>query len=191
MWLEGNPLIPEAVAGLLESLPSSNVSALGLDEHQLSQVPLAQRDALVAAAGPKLRVSRIIPAPPGSGSSPGYFKLDPAPAAAAAAGNGSSRATTEVLVVSFGSAPGTPNWGGLLRKVRAAAVDPEEQNFDVLYVVDPHRSWYRGACTWLPAVGALLQGLGRPARPHPAAVLRRPRRLRRRCARLCRRGHGV
>lgn len=149
LWLEGNPLTPEAVAALLGALPSSGVTALGLDERQLGQLPLAQREALVEAAGRKLRVSRAVPAPSGStsgggGSSPGYFKLEPAPAAASAAGNGSSRPNTEVLVVSFGSAPGTPNWGGLLKKVRAAAVDPQEQNFDVLYVVDPHRSWYRG-----------------------------------------------
>jgi Leucine-rich repeat (LRR) protein len=156
VWLESNPLTPEAVAALLQALPASSVTALGLDEGQLQQLPLAQREALVAAAGPKLRVSVVVPPPrhgdsassSGAGSrgssSHGYFKLDPAPAAAAAADNGSSRPSTEVLVVSFGSAPGTPNWGGLLKKVRAAATTPQEQNFDVLYVVDPHRSWYRG-----------------------------------------------
>ena len=131
VWLESNPLTPEAVAALLEALPASSVSALGLDESQLEQLPLAQRERLVAAAGPKLRVSRIVPPPAGSdgasssSGAPGYFKLDPAPAAAAAAGNGSSWPSAEVLVVSFGSAPGTPNWGGLLKKVRAAATAPQ------------------------------------------------------------------
>ena len=103
---------------------------------------------LLEAAGSTLRVSAMVS---GSGSSssssssgPGYFKLEQAPARAAAADNGSSRRTTEVLVVSFGSAPGTPNWGGLLKKVRAAAEAPQEENFDVLYVVDPARSWYGG-----------------------------------------------
>lgn len=123
--MESNPLTPEAVAALLEGLPASSVSALGLDEGQLDQLPLAQRERLVTAAGPKLRVSRIVPPPGGSGGAPGYFKLDLAPPAAAAAGNGSSRPSTEVLVVSFGSAPGTPNWGGLLKKVRAAAATPQ------------------------------------------------------------------
>lgn len=50
---------------------------------------------------------------------------------------------------SVGCAPsmraGTPNWGGLLKKVRAAAGSPQEANFDVLYVVDPARNWYGGA----------------------------------------------
>lgn len=94
MWLEGNPLTPEAVAALLEALPTSQVSALGLDEAQLSELPLAQREPLVAAAGRKLRVCRIVGGTAGPG--PGYFKLEPAPAAAAAASNGSSRPTTEV-----------------------------------------------------------------------------------------------
>ena len=144
MWLEGNPLTPETVAGLLAALPASGVTALGLDERQLEGAPRE----LLEAAGSKLRVSAMVS---GSGSSsssgssgPGYFKLEQAPARAAAADNGSSRRTTEVLVVSFGSAPGTPNWGGLLKKVRAAAEAPQEENFDVLYVVDPARSWYGG-----------------------------------------------
>ena len=138
LWLEGNPLTPEAVAGLLSALPASGLTALGLDERQAAAAPPALLEA--AAASGKLRVSG--PAPSCGGY--GYFKLEAAPAAAAAATNGSSRPTTEVLVVSFGSAPGTPNWGGLLKKVRGAAATPQEQNFDVLYVVDPHRSWYGG-----------------------------------------------
>jgi len=163
VWLEGNPLTPEAVAGLLAALPASNVSALGLDSHQLDQLPLAERQALVEAAGSKLRVGGAVPGStqgPGSGSGPGYFKLETAPPAAASAGNGSSRPTTEVLVVSFGSAPGTPNWGGLLKKVRAAAMTPEEQNFDVLYVVDPARSWYGGELAPAGHIAAQQAGAG-------------------------------
>lgn len=141
VWLEGNPLSPDTVAGLLAALPGAGVTALGLDEAQLARLPLAKRDALVQGAGSKLRVSGCVPGGPGVG----YFKLERAPPeAAGTAGNGSSRPTTEVLVVSFGSAPSTPNWGGLLKKVRAAAVDPQEANFDVLYVVDPARAWYGG-----------------------------------------------
>lgn len=154
MWLEANPLAPEAVEALLQALPASPVTALGLDEAQMAQLPAARREALAAAAGPKLRVSRIVPPPARvAGHTHGYFKLDPAPpplgtSGAAGAAGTASRPTAEVLVVSFGSAPGTPNWGGLLKKARAAAVDPREQDFDVLYVVDPHRSWYRGALSW-------------------------------------------
>ena len=67
-----------------------------------------------------------------------------------------------VLVVAFGSAPGVPNWGGLLKKLRddvrargannvggagagaAAAVTAARLGFDVLYVADTARSWYGG-----------------------------------------------
>lgn len=50
-----------------------------------------------------------------------------------------------VLVVSFGSAPGVPNWGGLLgRLYKSSRSRPEDVGFDVLYVVDPARSWYDG-----------------------------------------------
>lgn len=102
LWLEGNPLSPATVAALLAVLPASGLAALGLDEAQLAQLPPADRHALADAAGSKLRVAGCVPGGPGAG----YFKLERAPAAAANAGNGSSRPTTEVLVVSFGSAPG-------------------------------------------------------------------------------------
>jgi hypothetical protein len=139
LWLEGNPLTLEAMADLLAALPSSGLSALGLDEAQLQGAPAALLDAALASG--KLRVS----AGPQAGGGHGYFKLERAPtAAAAAAGADAPPPAAEVLVVSFGSAPGTPNWGGLLRKVREAAETPAEQDFDVLYVVDPHRSWYGG-----------------------------------------------
>ena len=51
----------------------------------------------------------------------------------------------KVLVVSFGSAPGTPNWGGVLSRVGKTAETPEQADFDVVYIVDPFRSWYQGA----------------------------------------------
>ena len=54
-----------------------------------------------------------------------------------------------VLVVSFGSAPGVPNWGGLLPRIRKVAAEPAHEAFDILYVVDPERSWYSGARPWL------------------------------------------
>ena len=49
-----------------------------------------------------------------------------------------------MLVVTFASAPGLPNWGGLLRKVHERMAEPAYQCFDTLYVVDPSRSWYHG-----------------------------------------------
>lgn len=46
--------------------------------------------------------------------------------------------------MAFGSAPGVPNWGGLLSRIRRAAQDTAHECFDVLYIVDPARSWYSG-----------------------------------------------
>ncbi|KAF5835339.1 hypothetical protein DUNSADRAFT_7571 [Dunaliella salina] len=51
---------------------------------------------------------------------------------------------SELLVVAFGSAPGTPNWAGLLSRLYKAAQSDAERDFDVLYVVDPARSWFGG-----------------------------------------------
>ena len=51
------------------------------------------------------------------------------------------------LAVAFGSAPGVPNWGGLLSRVRKAAKDSAHDCFDILYVVDPARSWYSGGAS--------------------------------------------
>jgi hypothetical protein len=55
-----------------------------------------------------------------------------------------TRPAVETLVVSFGSAPGIPNWGGLISKLYGSAQTAEQNAFDVLYVVDPGRSWYSG-----------------------------------------------
>lgn len=54
----------------------------------------------------------------------------------------------KALVVAFGSAPGVPNWGGLLKRVElAGAAQTAWASFDVLFVVDGSRSWYAGRCT--------------------------------------------
>ncbi|KAG1680551.1 hypothetical protein FOA52_014998 [Chlamydomonas sp. UWO 241] len=198
MWLEGNPLVPEAVAGLLSAASDkSRLPALrdmGLDLGQLRGADAG----LVRGAAKYLRVGELL------GSGPGYFKLAPAPAlavepqppqvqppprpgtsafmeaagaaAAAAVAVASDAAVAAVasgrivqqplLVVSFGSAPGIPNWGGLTRALYTSpllpategagvngvnsvddggveGVDPSRQ-FDVLFVVDSERGWYRG-----------------------------------------------
>lgn len=164
LWLEGNPLSAASMAALLRALRTlrgahaqqpSAFRGLGLDDGQLA----AARAADVAAAGRALRRGELAP-----GSGRGYFKLEPA-ARAPVRGAGSSGEQAEaagraeaaaasvgaperrragVLVVAFGSAPGVPNWGGLLRRVRNAAASDQEADFDVLYVVDPSRSWYDG-----------------------------------------------
>ena len=56
------------------------------------------------------------------------------------------------LAVAFGSAPGVPNWAGLLSRVRRAAQEPAHECFDVLYVVDPTRSWYNGMVEPSPVI---------------------------------------
>jgi hypothetical protein len=54
---------------------------------------------------------------------PGYFKLQLGPSADSSNGHDDDR----VLVVAFGSAPGLPNWGGVMRQVSAAAEAPEHK----------------------------------------------------------------
>jgi len=96
-----------------------------------------------------------------------------------------------VLIVAFGSAPGVPNWGGLLKKLRddvrargannvggagagaAAAVAAARVGFDVLYVADTARSWYGGSGfgdgdagetaerRWRGAIEEISRGYGR------------------------------
>ena len=134
LWVEANPLSPGAAQALVEAAPAAPaLRALGLDRSQLAGVP----GAALAAAGGRLAAGAIAP-----GSGPGYFKLEEAHSMDSAPAEEPRRA--RCLVVSFGSAPGTPNWGGVLGRVRAAAKTPAEADFDVLYVVDPHRAWYRG-----------------------------------------------
>ena len=45
--------------------------------------------------------------------------------------------------MAFASAPGTPNWQGLLRRVREDQ-DRPAHDFDILHVVDAARAWYQG-----------------------------------------------
>ena len=81
---------------------------------------------------------------------PGYFKIarrHNLVLGLEAAAGADGRSADSAVVVAFGSAPGVPNWGGLLKRVElAGAADPDWQSFDVLFVVDGARSWYDGAC---------------------------------------------
>ncbi len=102
----------------------------GIDEELLKQAAKQVRPGTIAERGP------------------GYFKvarrqsLKPGIQAAAGA---HQRAEDSALVVAFESAPGVPNWGGLLKRVElAGAANPNWQSFDVLFVVDGSRSWYDG-----------------------------------------------
>lgn len=52
----------------------------------------------------------------------------------------------KTVVVAFGSAPGVPNWGGLLKRLVQQDFERHHLAFDILYVVDGARNWYNGAC---------------------------------------------
>ena len=52
-------------------------------------------------------------------------------------------AEPKLLVVTFASAPGVPNWGGVLSRLAAEAC-PEERQFDIYFVCDGGRNWYSG-----------------------------------------------
>lgn len=129
LWLEGNPLEKDTVEALLSELQSDTGIArqitLGLDDMQVRAV---SEDVLRSALNHGVKISRII------GSGEGYFKLV----------RRDMNCPGKVLVVAFGSAPGVPNWGGLLHRVRRAATEDAENDFDILFVVDPARSWYGG-----------------------------------------------
>ena len=154
VWLEGNPL---GVDTLVEALASPTGPTLGLDGVQT---------AAVAAAGGAAPINhKRIRAGKRTAAAPGYWKLDVGPPGAPGAGTEPGDAVLDAagrpatggraLVIAFGSAPGEPNWGGLLGRIRAAsspassssasATDPALAAFDILYVVDPWRSWYDGA----------------------------------------------
>ncbi|KAL6745416.1 hypothetical protein V8C86DRAFT_3035620 [Haematococcus lacustris] len=140
---------------------------MGLDTQQL--LPLSGSQEL-RQAGPRLKVGEVLPPLPG-GSSVGYWKLVPSPntlvldsVTGRLLTDGQGRLERQgVLVVALGSAPGTPNWGGLLGRVYKQGLTPAERSllrprpcpaaaaarlchcygcraFDVLYLVDPSRS---------------------------------------------------
>jgi Leucine-rich repeat (LRR) protein len=128
LWLEGNPLEHGTVEALLNGLMSTDTIkriTLGLDDTQVCGV---SDGVLLSALNRGISISKII------GSGAGYFKLV----------RRNIKSLGKVLVVAFGSAPGVPNWGGLLHRAREAATDDAENDFDVLFVVDPARSWYGG-----------------------------------------------
>lgn len=178
VWCEGcDALEGDGVRELVEALPTrkGGVGAtIGLDLAQCTRAGLKIRPATTldanAAGGlacdhPHVAVSEMPGAAEGAaggadsrgvempgGYSRGYFKHV----------RWTEGADAPVLIVAFGSAPGVPNWGGLLRKLRrdllargvacaggagpdaAAAVEAAAVGFDVLYVADVTRSWYHG-----------------------------------------------
>ena len=115
-WLEGNPCGGAATAEFLAAADgNAALERVGLDASQVPAgwaetregVAAVRLDACAAAAVVRLSVAA------GEGGR-GYFKLQPGE------GHGEEG---RCLVVAFGSAPGDPNWGGLLSRVRAACKD--------------------------------------------------------------------
>lgn len=169
LWAEGNPgLQPgpflEAAAG---GSRGAQLKAVGLDEGQLASVG----SGVLASCGAFLRRSRVVP-----GEGPGYFKLQPygeaGEAASAEAEDPEAEALVapkaagrgRALVVLFGSAPGEPNWAGLMKRVREGIRLPQQQQFDVLFVVDPSRYGGWRARTARPHDGG---GMPTPSLPPP------------------------
>ena len=181
VWCEGcDALEGYGLRELVEALPTRKggvAATIGLDLAQCTRAGLKIRPATeldVNAAGglacehPHVAVSEI----PGGGGVGGGDGNNPGADAPNAPGRYSrgyfkhvrwtEDADAPVLIVAFGSAPGVPNWGGLLRKLRkdvlargvacaggagadaAAAVEAAAVGFDVLYVADVTRSWYHG-----------------------------------------------
>ncbi len=96
--------------------------ALGLDEAQVAACTASQ-PSTSAPLPACVRVGCVL------ASGPGYFKLQYGPGARLGGGSATSSGTGKrgLLVVAFGSAPGTPNFGGLLRRVYSAAQSEEER----------------------------------------------------------------
>ncbi|GLJ22585.1 hypothetical protein SUGI_0425120 [Cryptomeria japonica] len=128
LWLEGNMLDSVQFEKLLPNF--SHLRALGID----NSVKLGRN--VPSDMQKVLKVSEIL----GTGAAPlcgGYFKLEHS------VGTDQVQINTNTVVVAFGSAPGVPNWGGLLRRVKAEMTASNIlPAFDILYVVDGRRSWY-------------------------------------------------
>ena len=130
IWLEGNPLDATNIQDLIAAGERKACFALGLDLTQIERASLP-----TTATTSHVLQSTIIE------NWKGYFKLE-----RHIGSHSSEDEPSSVLVVAFGSAPGVPNWAGALRRVREDfdSDSHADINFDILFVVDPHRSWYGG-----------------------------------------------
>jgi hypothetical protein len=139
-------------------------AVLGVDSEQLARAGLDKKkiDSSWVKVSDANAVSSWLAG--GSRDTPrGYFKLDRWVVPAVLRDpEGVDSEKSPILIVAFGSAPGVPNWGGLLKKLRNDVVSRGEKNvggaganaalavqcarlgFDILYVSDTARSWYGG-----------------------------------------------
>jgi len=133
VWVEGNPILPTSLSTFFKKAKDTNsLCKVGVDNSQMQDVSGKEDEAIRK----QTISSRRIP------NTYGYFKLDHCPGVEANAQVNTD--DKKLLIVAFGSAPGVPNWGGILKRIRNS-LDKDSHgdiHFDVLYVVDPFRSWY-------------------------------------------------
>lgn len=132
LWIEDNEMLTKSeIENFLQTMREAKMlKTLGIDTEQARKVGLG----MVKNMG-NITVSEV------PNRSKGYFKIVKWDGNQAALDD-SIRAP--VLIVSFGSAPGVPNWGGLLKKLRKKVGERDGKSYDVLYVCDVERSWYVG-----------------------------------------------
>eukprot|EP00210_Caulerpa_lentillifera_P006620 g6325.t1 len=110
LWLEGNPLDESCICQISTN---SKTRTIGLDQVQEQYF----------SEQPEIDTGLSFNEVPSM--TKGYFKLE------------KCGQNSQLLVVAFGSAPGNPNWAGVLHKIQK-----QNLNFDILFLVDPCRSWY-------------------------------------------------
>ena len=122
LWVEGNDSLGPSLDAFISAMDGhKTLRTFGIDQYQFEHVKKSAHFTSVS------ETPQFAPA--------GYFKL--------VRWHGSSAAEKQnapVLIVSFGSAPGVPNWGGLLKKLGKNI--GKGDTYDVLYVCDVQRSWY-------------------------------------------------
>ena len=133
LWIENNENLDKSeLEAFIQNMKDARMlKTLGIDTEQARKI-----------GGGFENMSAITVAEvPNRSDNAGYFKLVKWDGNRSALDD-SKRAP--VLIVSFGSAPGVPNWGGLLKKLRKRVGESEGKSYDVLYVCDVERSWYAG-----------------------------------------------
>jgi len=122
LWVEGNKELGPSLNTFIDAMNGhKTLQTFGIDQFQLAHVTNSAAFVTISEIPENAPV--------------GYFKL--------VRWHGSSapeKKNAPVLIVSFGSAPGVPNWGGLLKKL--AKNISAGDSYDVLYVCDVERSWY-------------------------------------------------
>lgn len=114
LWLEGNPFKRRTLDVLASK---KRPIKIGLDQNHRRDLQNTQPRSMITFSS--------IPFP----YEVGYFKCV----------QNHPNQKAKCLVVAFGSAPGSPNWASVLKRIQTSS---ETLQFDILFVVDPRRSWY-------------------------------------------------